>query len=54
MPKFEIKMLQAIELKFKEYKEYRVTNHITKIMFKPKTKTTIIVTLNVTLPKIIK
>lgn len=45
MAKFELKMFKAIELKFKEHKEYRVTNRIAKIMFKPKTKTIIIVTL---------
>ncbi len=45
MAKFESKIFKAIELKFKEHKEYRVTNRISKIMFKPKTKTIIIVTL---------
>lgn len=43
--KFEKKVLQAIELKFSDHKEYRTTNRISKVMFKPKTKTLIIATL---------
>ena len=43
--KFEKKVLQAIELKFSEHKEYRTTNRISKVMFKPKTKTLIITSL---------
>ena len=40
--KFEKKLLQAIELKFKEHNEYRTTNRITQVMLKPKTKTIIL------------
>lgn len=43
--KFEKKLLLAIELKFKEHKEYRTTNRISKVMLKPKTKTLIIASL---------
>lgn len=37
--KFERKILQAIELKLKEQKEYRTTNRVSKVMLKPQTKT---------------
>ena len=43
--KFEKKLLLAIELKFKEHKEYRTTNRISKVMLKPKSKTLIIASL---------
>lgn len=40
----ESRIKKALELKFKEYKEFRITNRVTKVMLKPKSKT-IIVTL---------
>lgn len=39
------KKLQTLELKFKEKKEYRLTNRISKIMIKPKTKTKLVTSI---------
>ena len=43
--KSEKRMLQAIELKLKDHKEYRVTNCISKVMFKPRAKTMVVTSL---------
>ena len=45
MEKHEKKILQTLELKFKEKKEYRLTNRISKIMIKPKTKTKLVTSI---------
>jgi hypothetical protein len=41
----ERRIKKAIELKFKEIKEYRTTNRVSKVMLKPKTKTILITSL---------
>ncbi|MHB1146698.1 MAG: hypothetical protein ACYC01_03785 [Lutibacter sp.] len=41
----ERRIQKAIELKFKEVKEYRTTNRASKVMLKPKTKTILITSL---------
>jgi hypothetical protein len=43
--KSEKRMLQAIELRLKDHKEYRVTNCISKVMFKPRAKTMVVTSL---------
>lgn len=43
--KFERRFNQAIESKLKEEKEYRTTNRISKVMLKPKNKTSLLNTL---------
>lgn len=41
----EIRIKKAIEIKFREIKEYRTTNRVSKVMLKPKTKTILITSL---------
>lgn len=41
----ESRIKKALELKFKEYKEFRITNRVTKVMLKPKTKTIVVALL---------
>ena len=45
LAKFERKILQTIEVKLKEEKEYRTTNRVCKVMLKPKRKTLVLGTL---------
>ena len=41
----ETRIKKALELKFKEYKEFRITNRVTKVMLKPRTKTIMVALL---------
>lgn len=41
----ESRIKKALELKFKEYKEFRITNRVIKVMLKPKTKTIVVALL---------
>jgi hypothetical protein len=45
LAKFERKIIQEITIKLKEQKEYRTTNRICKVMFKPKLKSFLVTTL---------